>query len=307
MRDDALHAPLQSAARPPAPRVLTAGQRQVDLTARTAVMGIVNRTPDSFYDRGETFALDSAVNRARQLREDGAAILDIGGIKGGPGTPVSVDEEIERVVPVIEAIRAADDDVLLSVDTFRADVARAAVTAGADIVNDVTGLHDPELLDVVAGTGAAYVAMHHGGEPRTRPFRRRWEPNVTHVVVEHLRDLTGRALDGGVRPTALIVDPGHDFQKTTFHSLELTRHLGTLSELGFPVLVALSNKDFIGETLGVGLEDRVIGSLSAAVVSVLLGASIVRVHEVRETVQAIAMAESILGWREPRQALRGLE
>ncbi|MDX1511682.1 MAG: dihydropteroate synthase [Nitriliruptorales bacterium] len=307
MRDDALHAPLQSAARPAAPRVLTAGQRELDLTARTAVMGIVNRTPDSFYDRGETFALEHAVDRALQLRADGAAILDIGGIKGGPGADVSVEEEIERVVPVIEAIRAADNEVLLSVDTFRSDVARAAVAAGADIVNDVTGLHDPDLLGVVADSGAAYVAMHHGGEPRTRPFRRRWEPNVTEVVVAHLRDLTRRALDAGVRPTALIVDPGHDFQKTTFHSLELTRNLGTLSELGFPVLVALSNKDFIGETLDAALEQRVVGSISAAVVSVLLGASIVRVHEVRETVQAITMAEAILGWREPRQALRGLE
>jgi dihydropteroate synthase len=216
-------------------------------------------------------------------------------------------EEIDRVVPVIAAVRQAHPDILLSVDTFRADVARAAIAAGADMVNDVTGLHDPQLLDVVAESGAAFVAMHHGGQPRTRPFRRRHEPDVTTVVLDHCRRLTERALEAGVGRDSLVVDPGHDFQKTTHHSLELTRNLPRLAGLGFPVLVALSNKDFIGETLDVPLEGRVNGSIAAAVASILLGASIVRVHEVRETVQAVEMTEAILGWREPRRALRGLE
>ncbi|HEX9766186.1 MAG TPA: dihydropteroate synthase [Nitriliruptorales bacterium] len=307
MRDDALHWPLRSAASAQRELVLEAGQRSLDLSNRAVVMGIVNRTPDSFYDQGRTFGLAAAVEHAMRLREEGAEILDIGGIKGGPGPDVTVAEEIERVVPVIAAVRSADEDVLVSVDTFRAEVARAAVAAGADMINDVTGLSDEGMIDVLVETGSAYVAMHHGGEPRTRPFRRRWEPSVTNVVREHLERLSGRLVEAGVRRSSVIIDPGHDFQKTTFHSLELTRHLGTLAELGFPVMVALSNKDFIGETLGVTLDGRVTGSIAAAVVSVLLGASIVRVHEVGPTVEALVMTEAIVGWREPRQALRGLE
>lgn len=270
-------------------------------------MGIVNRTPDSFYDRGETFALEPAIERAGQLVAEGAAILDIGGVKGGPGADVSPDEEMDRVIPVIAAVRQAHPEIVLSVDTFRADVASAAIAAGADIVNDVTGLHDPRLIEVVAMSGAAFVAMHHGGQPRTRPFRRRHEPDVTTVVVDHCRQLTERALAAGVARDSIIIDPGHDFQKTTHHSLELTRNLPRLAALGFPVLVALSNKDFIGETLAVSLEGRVNGSIAAAVASILLGASIVRVHEVQATVEAVEMTEAILGWREPRRALRGLE
>ena len=294
------------AAPPPAP-VLDLPRRRIDLGERIAVMGIVNRTPDSFYDRGATFALEVAVEHARQLVAEGADIIDVGGVKGGPGAAVSIEEEIERVVPFLAALRAAEPTVLLSVDTFRAPVADAAMAAGADIINDVTGLHDPEVLDVVVDRDAGYVAMHHGGRPRTRPYRRSYVPDLTTAVVAHCRALTDRAVAAGVAPGRLIVDPGHDFQKTTAHSLEVSRRLPELTALGFPVLVALSNKDFIGETLDTPLERRVDGSLAAAVFSILRGAHMVRVHEVQRTVDVVRMTEALLGWRAPAVAIRGLE
>ncbi len=304
-----LPTPLRAPGEPEAPTapILDLSRRRIDLSRRVGVMGIVNRTPDSFYDRGATYAFDTALAHARRLVAEGADIIDVGGVKGGPGDAVSVDEEIDRVVPFVEALRAVEPDVLLSVDTFRAPVAAAAMAAGADIINDVTGLHDPEVLDVVVEHRAGYVAMHHGGEPRTRPFRRHYLPDVTHAIISHCRELTDRAIAAGVPAGRLIVDPGHDFQKTTAHSLEITRRLPELQALGYPVLVALSNKDFIGETLDAPLERRVDGSLAAAVFSVLRGANLVRVHEVQRTVDVLRMTEAMLGWRDPAVAIRGLE
>ena len=270
-------------------------------------MGIVNRTPDSFYDRGATFALDAAVDHARRLVAEGADIIDVGGVKGGPGAEVTVADELDRIVPFVTALRAAEPGVLLSVDTYRAPVADAALAAGADLVNDVTGLHDPEVLDVVAAHGAGYVAMHHGGRPRTRPFRVSYDPDVTTAVVAHCRALAARAIAAGIPASRVIVDPGHDFQKTTAHSLELSRRLPELAALGHPVLVALSNKDFVGETLDRPLADRVDGSLAATVFSILRGAHLVRVHEVQRTVDAVRMTEALLGWRRPAVETRGLE
>lgn len=302
---DRLALPLGAGAERPAP-VLDLPRRHFDFARELAVMGIVNNTPDSFYDRGVTFGTAEAVTHARQLLADGADIVDVGGVKGGPGQEVDATDERDRVVPVIETLRA-DSDVVLSVDTYRPAVADAALEAGADLVNDVTGGHDPEILDVVAQRGAGYVAMHHGGRPRTRPFRRAYQPDVTSVVVRHCRELTDHAVERGVRRERLVVDPGHDFQKTTYHSLELSRRLPELAALGLPVLVALSNKDFVGETLGAPLERRVDGSLAAAVFSILRGAHIVRAHEVRRTVDAVRMTEALLGWRPPTRAVRGLE
>jgi dihydropteroate synthase len=307
----ALSLPLLSAGEGPdavhtAP-VLDLPRRRLDLASRVAVMGIVNRTPDSFYDRGATYALDEAVEHARRLVAEGADIVDVGGVKGGPGAEVTVAEELDRIVPFVAAVREVDPDVLLSVDTYRAPVAAAALAAGADIVNDVTGLHDPEVLDVVADHAAGYVAMHHGGRPRTRPFRVSYTPDVTAAVVRHCRELAARAVAAGVPADRVIVDPGHDFQKTTAHSLELSRRLPELVALGHPVLVALSNKDFIGETLDAPLEHRIDGSLAAAVFSILRGAHLVRVHEVRRTVDAVRMTEALLGWRRPAVEVRGLE
>jgi dihydropteroate synthase len=287
--------------------VLDLPRARLELGRRTAVMGIVNRTPDSFYDRGATYAFDTALAHARRLVAEGADLVDVGGVKGGPGAEVTVAAELDRVVPFVQALRAAEPDVLISVDTFRAPVADAALEAGADVVNDVTGLHDPEVLDVVVARQAGYVAMHHGGRPRTRPFRRTYVPDVTTAVVDHCRQLTDRALAAGVPRGRLLVDPGHDFQKTTAHSLELTRRLPELAALGFGVLVALSNKDFIGESLDAPLDRRVDGSLAAAVFSIQRGAHVLRVHEVQRTVDAARMTEVLLGRRPPAIAVRGLE
>ena len=270
-------------------------------------MAIVNRTPDSFYDRGRTYGLDVAVDHALRQVEAGADLLDVGGVKAGPGQDVPSAEELARVLPFVEAFRARSD-VALSVDTFRPEVAAAALDAGADLVNDTSGLADPRLADVVAAhAGAALVVMHSGGEVRTRPFRNSYLPDVTTVVRDELRRLADLAQARGVPADKVVVDPGHDFRKGTLHSLELTRRLPELCALGYPVLVALSNKDFLGESLDLPLDERVEASLGAAVTSVLLGARLVRVHETLATVRAVRMAEVILGWREPARTLRGLE
>lgn len=276
------------------------------LSRRVLIMGVVNATPDSFYDRGATAGGEEALARSLELVSAGADIIDIGGVKGGPGPEVTVDQELERVVPLVEALRARSE-VVISVDTFRASVADATLEVGADVINDVTGAHDPDMLGTVAGRDAGYVVMHHGGRPRTRPFRRGYDPDVTTAVVRHCRDLAQRAMEAGIGRDRLIVDPGHDFQKTTFHSLELTRRLPELAELGFPVLVALSNKDFIGETLDVPLDGRIDGSLAASVFAITRGARLVRAHEVARTVQVVRMTEALLGWRDPAIAVRGLE
>lgn len=283
------------------------GSRTFDFAREVAVVAIVNRTPDSFYDRGRTFPLDVAVEHALRQLDDGADVLDVGGVKAGPGDDVTAEEELERVLPFVEAFRTASD-APLSVDTFRPEVAAATLDAGADVVNDTSGLADLRLADVVAARpGTGLVVMHSGGAVRTRPFRNSYLPDVTTVVRDELQRLAALAEERGVPRDRIVVDPGHDFRKGTLHSLELTRRLPELCSLGYPVLVALSNKDFLGESLDLPLEERVEASLGAAVTSVLLGARLVRVHETRATVRAVRMTEVILGWREPAMTLRGLE
>lgn len=269
-------------------------------------MGIVNATPDSFYDRGATAATEDAIARGLALVEQGAAIVDVGGVKGGPGDEVDPPEERDRVVPVVAGIRAASN-VLISIDTYRAVTADAALEAGADIVNDVGGGHDPEIPAVAAAADAGYVAMHRGVGVRSRPFRSAQHPDIITAVVTRLAELVDAATGAGVRPDRILVDPGHDFGKTTEQSLVLCRELAAIAALGPPVLVALSNKDFIGETLDVPLAERVDGSIAAAVFSVLRGARLVRAHEVARTWRALRMTESLLGWRAPAVAIRGLE
>ena len=270
-------------------------------------MAIVNRTPDSFFDRGLTYELTPALDHALAQVEAGADIIDVGGVKAAPGDDITVEEELERVVPFVEEFRSRCGAVV-SVDTYRAKVAAAALDVGADIVNDVSGMVEPDIADVVAARpGTALVLMHPGGPVRTRPYRTTYDPDVTADVVRRCGELAAEAQRRGVPRDLLIVDPGHDFGKNTFHSLEVTRRLDELAALGYPVLVALSNKDFLGETLGVGLFDRTESSLAAAVASVLLGASIVRVHHTLETVRAVRTVEAILGWRDPIAAARGLD
>ena len=283
----------------------TYGRRTFDFSRRTAVMAILNRTPDSFYDRGATYGFAAAVEAGERALAEGADWLDVGGVKGGPGPPVTEAEELDRVVALLEALRGRTDAVL-SVDTYRPGVARRALAAGADVVNDPSGLRDPAMAEVAAEAGAGLVVMHTGGPPRTRPHR----PAYADVVAEvraFLADRAALAVGRGLEPDRLIVDPGHDFHKNTFHSLELTRRLGELTGLGHPVLVALSNKDFVGETLDLPVGERLVGTLAATAVCALAGARIYRVHEVVETRQVVDMVSSIAGRRPPRRAIRGLQ
>jgi dihydropteroate synthase len=270
------------------------------------VMAIVNRTPDSFYDRGATFSDDTALDRVDRAVADGAAIIDVGGVKAGPGAAVDADEEIRRTATFVSAVRDRHPSVVISIDTWRADVARAAVAAGADLINDAWGGVDADVAVVAAESGAGLVCTHAGHtEPRTRPHRIGYGDVVADVVAT-TRRLADRAVALGVRPDGILIDPGHDFGKNTRHSLEVTRCLTELVLTGWPVLVSLSNKDFVGETLDVPLNERVIGTLATTAVSAWLGARVFRAHEVRETREVLEMVSAIRGDRPPAVARRGL-
>ena len=270
---------------------------------RCLVMGILNRTPDSFYDGGRT-GLDESTAHAEAMVAAGADIIDIGGVKAGPGDEVAEQEELERVVPLVEALREKTA-VSLSVETSRPAVAAAALEAGALIINDVSGLADPELAATCAERRGRLVLMHHGGQIRGRPRNPRYD-DVVQDVVTCWRTLAERAQAAGVARDDLIVDPGLDFGKTTFHSLELMRRLPELLAPGFPVLIAASRKDVVGETLDLSLEERLEGSLALVALSVLHGAAIVRVHDVTESVRVVRMVESVMGRRPPSAPVRGL-
>jgi dihydropteroate synthase len=270
------------------------------------VMAIVNRTPDSFYDRGATFAEDAALRAVESAVEQGAEIIDIGGVKAGPGEEVDVTEELRRTVSTIAAVRERFPEIVISIDTWRSEVAAEAVAAGADLINDTWGGVDPKLAEVAAATGAGLVCSHAGGlAPRTRPHRVAYADVVADVLTT-VTGLASRALDLGVREDGLLIDPAHDFGKNTRHSLALTRHLDVLVETGWPVLVALSNKDFVGETLDAPVDQRLSGTLATTAVSAWLGARVFRAHQVRETRQVLDMVASIRGDRPPAVARRGL-
>ena len=271
------------------------GGRAYDFSRRVAVMAIVNRTPDSFHDRGATYALDRATEAVRAAADAGADWIDIGGVPFAPGPEVGAAEELDRVMPVVEA---ADGLAVVSVDTFRPEVARAVIEAGAGVINDTSGLRDPAMADAVAGTDAQLVITHSLAPPRTE-----WpSPQYGDVMAEvcaFLRERVALALERGVRPDQIVVDPGHDLNKNTLHSLEITRRLDEIAAIGYPMLAAVSNKDFIGETLDAPQQQRLAGTIATVVFCVMRGARIVRVHDVRAAVDAVRMTEAMLGWRPP--------
>jgi dihydropteroate synthase len=273
------------------------GARTFDFSREVAVMAIVNRTPDSFFDRGATFELDRAVNAAIAAAGDGADLVDVGGVPFGRGPAVSLEEEIDRVVPLVAAIHAASD-VVISVDTFNAEVARVSIEAGASVINDTSGLHDRRMAAIVAESSATLVLTHSLAPPRSEPPQPRYG-DVTAEVVAFLRDRVERAVTAGVPRERLIVDPGLDLNKNTSHSLQLTRRLEEIVAIGLPTLIAVSNKDFIGETLDRDKAGRREGSLAAAVICIMKGARIVRVHDVAATLDAVRMTEAVLGFRKP--------
>jgi dihydropteroate synthase len=271
-----------------------------------AVMAVVNATPDSFYDQGATREFGAALAAASRAVAAGADIIDIGGVKAGPGDDVDVDEEVRRVAGLVAAVRARHPDIVISVDTWRAEVGEAVAVAGADLLNDTWGGADPGLAGVAAAHGLGLVCAHTGEmAPRTGPLR----PAYDDVVADVLAYVTAgadRAVAAGVRPDGILIDPAHDFGKNTWHSLELTRRLGELVATGWPVLVSLSNKDFVGEALDLPVDERVAGTLAATAVSAWLGARVFRAHEVRETRQVLDTVSAIQGEMLPARVVRGL-
>nr|WP_210767535.1 dihydropteroate synthase [Cellulomonas humilata] len=278
---------------------------------RPVVMAVVNRTPDSFYApaRHDDASADEAVARAA---DEGADIVDLGGVRAGRGPRVEVDEEVARVIPLVRRVRARHPDLLVSVDTWRAEVARAAADEGADLVNDTWAGHDPALMEVAAERGLGIVCSHTGGaRPRTDPFRVEYAgpvplDGVLDDVVRTVSTAAQRAVSLGIDPASVLVDPTHDFGKNTWHSLHLVRRTEALVALGFPVLMALSRKDFVGETLDLPPEERLEGTLAATAVAAWLGARVFRAHDVRATRRTLDMVASIRGDRPPARAVRGL-
>ncbi|MEU9415544.1 dihydropteroate synthase [Streptomyces sp. NPDC048272] len=285
--------------------MLRLGRREFD-TDEPVIMAIVNRTPDSFYDQGATFRDEPALDRVEQAVAEGAAIIDIGGVKAGPGEHVDAVEEARRTVGFVSEVRRRHPDVVISVDTWRHEVGEAVCEAGADLLNDAWGGVDPRLAEVAARYDVGIVCTHAGGvEPRTRPHRTAYE-DVMADILRVTVGLAERAAALGVRRDAIMIDPGHDFGKNTRHSLEATRRLSEMTDTGWPVLVSLSNKDFVGETLDKPVKERLLGTLATTAVSAWLGAQVYRVHEIAETRQVLDMVRSIQGLRPPAVARRGL-
>jgi dihydropteroate synthase len=258
---------------------LALGPYRFDITTRALVMGILNRTPDSFFDQGEFWDFDAFVRRAEQLVDDGADFLDVGGVKAGPGPEVTESEELDRVVPAIEALRARFD-LPLSVDTWRASVAKASFEVGAVVGNDISGFADPGYLQVAAEAGASVVATHIRLGPRIPDP----EPVYDDVVVDvyaFLRERAERAEAAGIPRERVIVDAGLDLGKTWEQSVVLLRHSADLSAMGWPVLLSASNKTFLGKLLDLEVKNRREASHSAHALGILGGCRILRAHDVK--------------------------
>ena len=256
------------------------GSHRFDITTRALVMGILNRTPDSFYDGGRYWAFDEFLRKAEQLVAEGADFLDIGGSKAGPGPEVTVQEEIDRVVPAVEALRARFD-LPISVDTFRASVFEESCKVGADVGNDISGFADPDFLPVAARHGASVVTTHVRIGPRIPDPEPVYPDGVRTEVVEFLRRRAAMALDAGIPRERIMVDAGLDLGKTPAMSAELLRHSDDLVALGFPVFLSASNKGFLGELAGTEVDDRREATFGAHVVGIALGCRILRAHDVR--------------------------
>jgi dihydropteroate synthase len=271
---------------------LELGERSYDLTHRALVMGILNRTPDSFYDKGLTYELDALLARAERLVDDGADILDVGGVKAGPGPEVTEAEELDRVVAPIEAL-AGRFDVPVSVDTWRASVAKAAYAAGAVLGNDISGFGDTGYLEAAAAAGASVVATHIRLAPRVADP----DPVYGDVVAEvaaFLSERAARAIDAGIGPTRIVLDAGLDLGKTAAQSLELLRASDVLASLGYPLLLSASNKTFLGRILDLEIDHRREASLAAAALGMARGCRLLRVHDVAGTVRVRDVMAAIL-------------
>ena len=285
--------------------VLRLGRREFPAD-QLVVMAIVNRTPDSFYRPGVTWDPAAALERVHEAVAEGADIVDVGGVPARPGDEVDAKEEIRRTIPFIAAVREAYPELIISVDTWRHEVGREACAVGADLLNDTWGGWDSRLVEVAAQAGIGVVCSHAGRlPPRTRPYRVSYDDVVSDVLNVTL-SLASRAVAVGVEPDRILIDPAHDFGKNTWHSLEITRRLGELVAAGWPVLVSVSNKDFIGETLDVPVDDRLAGTLATTAVCAWLGARVFRAHHVRETRHVLSTISVIRGDVPPARVVRGL-
>ena len=285
-------------------RALKIPAATLELGGRPWLMGVINATPDSFSDGGEHRTLDERTALARKQKDAGADIIDIGGESGVTNRPaVSAEEEIARVLPLIEAV-TTELDVLVSVDTYKPAVARAAIGAGASIVNDISGLHDPELADVCAQTGAGLVLMHTRVEPKRKVLDPSLDGRIVADVEEFLRDRIDLALARGVSFEQLILDPGPDFSKTPAQTVEVLRSLGRLHELGRPLLLAVSRKDFIGAITRRPPRDRLGGTLAAVGHGVAAGAHVLRVHDVAAVADFLEVTAALSGESSVPSSLR---
>jgi len=273
---------------------LIIGKKEFNLDKDILVMGILNVTPDSFYDGGYYFEKDKACRRAETIVKEGAHIIDVGGMSTRPGSlPVSFEEEVERVIPVIEYI-SKNYDILVSADTYRSEVARRAIEAGAHIINDISGLSmDSNMVKVIAGSDVSVVIMHIKGTPENMQKNPEYE-NVVDEIYDYLEDKTGIAIDSGIEPGKIIVDPGIGFGKNLEHNLEILNKVYEFRMLGYPLLIGASRKSFIGNILDLPAEERLEGSLAAAICSVVNGVNILRVHDVAETIRAVKIAKRII-------------
>jgi dihydropteroate synthase len=276
---------------------------------RPAIMAVINRTTDSFYESAAT--LDEAITAVAAATDEGAHIVDIGGVRAGRGREISAAEEIDRVCPTIEAVAQAHPHVLISVDTWRHEVAEAACRAGAGLLNDTWAGVDPELAEVAARFDAGIVCSHTGGlSPRTDAHRNRYGLTAGDVVEDALTgviELAEAALASGVPADRIVIDPTPDFGKNTYHSLRLLRELDRFTATGYPVLLAISRKDFVGEAIGeVSPQDRLNGTIAATALAIERGAAMIRTHDVRATADAIDVTLAITGLAEPKHTVRGL-
>nr|WP_018634567.1 dihydropteroate synthase [Parafrankia elaeagni] len=297
--------PRPTSGQAPAARPLRLGAR-VFGPSELVVMAIVNRTPDSFFDRGATYGEAEALAAVEAAVGGGAAIIDIGGIKAAPGEEIDAAEELRRIGGFVSAVRGRHPDVVISVDTWRAEVGRVVAGEGADLLNDAWGGVDPELAEVAAEFGTGLVCTHAGHlPPRTRPHRIAYDDVVADIAATTV-GLAERAVSLGVRPDGVLIDPGHDFGKNSRHSLEATRRLPELVATGWPVLMAMSNKDFVGEVLDAPVDERLEGTLAATAVAAWLGARVFRAHQVTATWRALRMVAALRGDVDLRIARRGV-
>jgi len=274
---------------------LDLGTTRFDITTRALVMGILNRTPDSFYDRGSYWGFDDFLRKADQLVADGADFLDVGGSKAGPGPEVTPHEEVERVVPAVEALTARFD-IPISVDTFRASVLRESLNAGACVGNDISGFADPDFLPIAAASGASVVATHVRIGPRIPDPDPKYS-NVRSDIVGFLRNRAEAACTAGIPAERIMVDAGLDLGKTPLQSLELLRHSDDLVGLGHPVFLSASNKGFIGEITGAGLDDRRFGTMGAHALGIALGCRVLRAHDVKSNRRLADTMSAVLSHR----------